>query len=341
MASLRIKTACAIVLALFASPSQAVVLLNTNGFDSSAYTTGFLEGQDGWQIAGGGASTAFVQEAVSLSGSRSLEVFRGAGSTGIWYNLIGQAQSGRFVSIDWDMVVTPTEDEDPSVVGPFFGVQVVDDSNGILGGLEFPKLAAFGVDASSAEVLYQEADTGNLLSTSSFAVPNQWNHFRIELDFANDEYSAFLNGAEIVTGEGFVDRSAGIDRLTDADIVAFPGGNGASDDLEGLAYIDNFLIRDGLRADYNGNGIVDAGDYTVWRDNLGQQGLGVAGDGDSDGVVGVSDYELWRATFGQSNALPGLAQAVVAPEPASSLAFAWPVLTGLASLGRSRRARAG
>lgn len=55
----------------------------------------------------------------------------------------------------------------------------------------------------------------------------------------------------------------------------------------------------GNDGDYNGNGVVDAADYTVWRDTLGldvEPGTGADGDGDS--VIGPGDYDHWVARFG-------------------------------------------
>jgi hypothetical protein len=50
------------------------------------------------------------------------------------------------------------------------------------------------------------------------------------------------------------------------------------------------------RADYNLNGVTDAGDYTIWRDNLGMMGGALLGDGDGtgDGNVTQEDYDMWR-----------------------------------------------
>lgn len=49
------------------------------------------------------------------------------------------------------------------------------------------------------------------------------------------------------------------------------------------------------RADYNGDGVTDAADYTVWRDNLGLTGATFQkGDGNLDGTVNQEDYDMWR-----------------------------------------------
>jgi hypothetical protein len=53
--------------------------------------------------------------------------------------------------------------------------------------------------------------------------------------------------------------------------------------------------------DYNRNGVVDAADYTVWRDHF---ALVVTpctnGDGDCNGFVNYSDYQVWQDHFGES-----------------------------------------
>lgn len=80
-----------------------------------------------------------------------------------------------------------------------------------------------------------------------------------------------------------------------------------------------------LPGDYNGNGVVDAADYTVWRDMSGQTGTGLAADGTGDDLLGTPDGDVdefdflfWRANFG--NTLvggSGSAEAVAIPEPPS------------------------
>jgi CSLREA domain-containing protein len=65
-----------------------------------------------------------------------------------------------------------------------------------------------------------------------------------------------------------------------------------------------------LAGDYNGDGVVGAADYTVWRNNLGAGshpgtlpvGEGVVGDGNGDGVVDARDYAVWKSNFGATSA---------------------------------------
>ncbi|HEY4235092.1 MAG TPA: hypothetical protein VGM76_16795 [Lacipirellulaceae bacterium] len=72
-----------------------------------------------------------------------------------------------------------------------------------------------------------------------------------------------------------------------------------------------------LYGDYNGNDIVDAADYSVWRDSLGQKGSGLAADGNGNGIVDAGDYDIWRSHFGDYSGMTAAATGSV-PEPSSS-----------------------
>lgn len=54
-----------------------------------------------------------------------------------------------------------------------------------------------------------------------------------------------------------------------------------------------------LPGDYNGDGLVDMKDYTIWADNFGWTGLPGenAADGNNDGVVNLADYSVWADQF--------------------------------------------
>jgi hypothetical protein len=76
------------------------------------------------------------------------------------------------------------------------------------------------------------------------------------------------------------------------------------------------VVAAGLFGDYNGNGIVDAADYTVWRDHLGQS-VTLPND-TTPGSVTQADYDVWKSNFGNHSGSGSGAGASV-PEPASLL----------------------
>ncbi len=71
----------------------------------------------------------------------------------------------------------------------------------------------------------------------------------------------------------------------------------------------------GVPGDYSDNGVVDAADYTVWRDHLGQT-FQLTNEGPfTPGEVTAEDYTFWKEQFG----LPGAGSgAVGVPEPTGS-----------------------
>jgi hypothetical protein len=85
--------------------------------------------------------------------------------------------------------------------------------------------------------------------------------------------------------------------------------------------------------DYNHNGIVDAADYTVWRDHLGtnftlpNRGTGISGP------VSASDYTTWRTHFGA--VASGSASVASVPEPPTIVLCLWGTAAIFAAGARS------
>jgi hypothetical protein len=80
---------------------------------------------------------------------------------------------------------------------------------------------------------------------------------------------------------------------------------------------------DFLAGDYNGNDVIDAADYTVWRDALSAASSTLLND-PTPGTVDESDFLYWRSHFGETlgsgAGATGSARAwAVVPEPASWL----------------------
>jgi uncharacterized protein YjbI with pentapeptide repeats len=69
-----------------------------------------------------------------------------------------------------------------------------------------------------------------------------------------------------------------------------------------------------LAGDYNSDGVVDAADYTVWRDNV-DAPAGTLPNDPNAGPIGAAQYATWRDNYGGTS----LADAVAVPEPATLL----------------------
>ncbi|MCO6046542.1 PEP-CTERM sorting domain-containing protein [Aeoliella sp. ICT_H6.2] len=96
----------------------------------------------------------------------------------------------------------------------------------------------------------------------------------------------------------------------------------------------------GLQGDFNGDGMVDLADYTVWRNNLGGDEAALAsGTGNNSGIVDAGDYSLWKSNFGaMSGAVSGIASGNV-PEPSSVVLLAGIVGCGALALRRRGQER--
>lgn len=164
---------------------------------------------------------------------------------------------------------------------------------------------AFGEDPSDNESVSNSGDFRWERNTTTFTVDGSLVDVPLEFRIAMREQRAELDAFVISTNFG----------LSDAELDS---------------------LFDVLEGDYNGDGMVDAADYTVWRDSLGQTGQGLAADGDQSGEVDQGDYTLWSQNYGMTTAGPSLSLLVAGvPEPASVLL----ALTAYLAAVRSRTSR--
>jgi hypothetical protein len=116
----------------------------------------------------------------------------------------------------------------------------------------------------------------------------------------------------------------------------FIGADSGLVDLE-IEYLQVVLPVTGLAGDYNGNDVIDAADYTTWRDAV-TAGATVLLNDPTPGTVDESDFAYWRTHFGETlgaGSGAGAAAAAV-PEPASAVLALLAV--GLAVFRRRRGA---
>jgi hypothetical protein len=91
-----------------------------------------------------------------------------------------------------------------------------------------------------------------------------------------------------------------------------------------------------LPGDYNGDGVINAADYVVWRNALGQSGASLAADGNGDGTVNIADYHVWKANFGRATGA-GSATFLAIPEPQPNLLLSVGALTALVQFAFAAR----
>ena len=96
-----------------------------------------------------------------------------------------------------------------------------------------------------------------------------------------------------------------------------PFGGALPWDMAFLNVLD--VTPGGLAGDYNGNGVLDAADYTIWQEALG--GMTLLND-PTPGTVDASDYAYWKANFG-ATAGSGTSASTNIPEPSSLLLTAF------------------
>jgi endo-1,4-beta-xylanase len=116
---------------------------------------------------------------------------------------------------------------------------------------------------------------------------------------------------------------------------------GKTYDLALTKGVTNYVLGDPtvLLGDYNGDGRVDAADYSVWRNHLNTtfdlHGNGNE-EGSSAGRVDQADYQLWKANFGNASG-SGSAVGAGLPEPGALTLFGW--VFAVLGLRKSRPAR--
>ena len=140
-----------------------------------------------------------------------------------------------------------------------------------------------------------------------------------------DGGSNFLGQNERIAHFGFGDGLTSVDKVS----ILWPSGH-----VQNLYDVSPNQLLDVLEAapgptpgDYNGDGVVDARDFIVWRDAFAEGAVLTTGEAASIGVTDHADYLAWVDHFGSD-----YTSSVAIPEP-SAIALV------VAALGLSRRGR--
>lgn len=91
-----------------------------------------------------------------------------------------------------------------------------------------------------------------------------------------------------------------------------PGSNGS--DIGAFESYGAALV---LPGDYNLDGVVNAIDYAVWREQFGQTDVitGAGADGNRDGAITGADFDIWRDNFGATTPAPAAIEQAPAATP--------------------------
>jgi hypothetical protein len=146
---------------------------------------------------------------------------------------------------------------------------------------------------------YQSATNGSFWTTADgwtiVANPNA-QPGRVIVSMYNSQGQTSNAGQGPIANVSFgVSNSAPVGNTSTLDV-------GAKNPNEGhLTWSDNdgSLVFTNFPGDYNLNGVVEAGDYVLFRKTQGNSVPNFTGaDGDGTGIVAQGDYDLWRANFG-------------------------------------------
>jgi hypothetical protein len=109
--------------------------------------------------------------------------------------------------------------------------------------------------------------------------------------------------------------------ITDVRLQSLYEGNFTVSNLWLGTAVDFFASPSAAAGDFNGDGLVNLSDYSVWRDSLGTSGDFLPADATGNGVVDAGDYQVWKQNFGTVVANTSVTTASV-PEPTTLLLIA-------------------
>ena len=154
---------------------------------------------------------------------------------------------------------------------------------------------------------YQVASASNSLLTTWNSLQDQsvtgWEEIPVTtglLAELNPSATTTVNaGQTAATMTGLFRTAGGVQDLTFQFRV--PGTGPGTGVLNGVVRYAPFSSGGILVGDYNSNGVVDAADYVVWRDKLGQTFVLPNRDQNNYGPISTADYSSWRANFGKTS----------------------------------------
>ena len=169
--------------------------------------------------------------------------------------------------------------------------------------------ASFNVD-----VIFRVLDMVSVGDSDFFSVTIDTSPTPTVFDFATDDLDASDDRADPFGASFKIPANTNI---TITNTTAIPTSKTTDSGFSEVIRVGSFTVEEfvPVPGDYNGNLVVDAADYTVWRDNLGGPAESLLNrDTENSGDINSSDYDFWKEHFGDGGGGGAvLLQAV--PEP--------------------------
>jgi hypothetical protein len=279
----------------------------------------------------GGSISTFFDAGTPGGDSTNIEVNIVGGSVGDFFD----ANRGSTVNVSGGSVATAFDANSGSTVNI---------SGGTIGG-GFDANPGSTVNISGGAIGDQfSAASDSTITISGGSFVGRFNAFAASnVNVTGTEF--FLDGVEItglIAGQPrtVTERGVTLSGLL-ANIMPFSFDlNGApvfgEDLFSADAMLTVTLVQQTLIGDYNSNGTVDAADYVVWRETLGEVGSGLAADGNGNNQIEGGDYTVWRARFAQASSKGSFANFTVC-EPATIAMLIATMLATIASRQASPR----
>lgn len=217
-----------------------------------------------------------------------------SGFTGLSGDNLDTDNDGFFDITPWDSVLDAISIQSKDEPGLEYATQV--------GGQAFPKFTA---EDFSPDIVLRSASNGVWIGADIVGDSQGGPFILAPTELAN------VSG-DVLTFDDFVE-----------DIPGWSPGNANPSLIGGASE---------LLGDFNDDQIVDAADYTVWRDALASAGT-LDNDGDT-GIADAGDYDDWKNNFGATSFTTVSAGAV--PEPASAALLGLAIVSAF-SLNRRRQ----
>lgn len=308
----------------------APATLNLNGgaepatIDSSGIDNGGINQQDGETTLRGTVNVVNTGRILGDSVVRS-------GATINLTDNFGSLEFGGDTEVQAGVAFSP----DGQVVNLADGVMTVADGVDF-GGVTLVNDGQLVVDGDANGTTFTQRSTGDVRIEIGGTMESEYDQlvFDVFQQLAGTLTVEFNDGFVASDGDTFsvLKGLVGVARFDEVLVPELPAGLDWFLDYEANALVLSVESDGGdpLPGDYTGDGVVDAADYTAWRDTLGST-TDLAADGDGDGMIDTDDYDVWVANYGATSS------ALAVPEPGALVA----VLIGATTLPWRRVASAG